>query len=113
VASKDPVRHRFYFVFSSETDYGLREGQNRMIIYECSDDAPPSRWTSSMEKLCTIHAQLEADYRNLEDYSGKNGCTLKRWNFELEMVPSGASSEFTVYYGGEKRGTQNVAIDFE
>lgn len=58
-------------------------------------------------------AQLEADYSNLEDYSGKNGCTLKRWNFELEMVPSGASSEFTVYYGGEKRGTQNVAIDFE
>ena len=78
----------------------------------CEDEIPPNRRTSSVEHLCDIDYQLDVPFEDPEDYPAKNGEKCKKLSYEIEMVPSGASVEFAVYFNGRKQGAQNAQIKF-
>ena len=82
-------------------------------IYECGDDIIPSRLVPSVRVVCNITVKLDGTFSSLPDYHTPNGRKSKQWLYEVEMVPSGASTEFAVYRGGKKLGSQHVAVDTE
>lgn len=112
MSRKSPVRHNWYEIFSSRGEFD--SANLRVSIYECDDDVAPSRIDTSVRKLCDISITPgDVEYYMLENYIGKNGRLLKRWSYELEMLPSGAATEFAVYYKGKKIGSQNIAVEFQ
>lgn len=82
-------------------------------IYQCEDDDPPTRRTSSVKKLCVVKSTLDVDYSSLEDYINMVGEKKKKLKYVIEMIPSGASNEFRVLYKGEKLGSHNVSTEFQ
>ena len=82
-------------------------------IYQCEDDDPPTRFTSSVKKLCVFRYTLDVAYYSLKDYININGEKMKKVDYDLEMIPSGASNEFRVFYKGEKLGSHNVSTEFQ
>ena len=82
-------------------------------IYQCEDDDPPTRLTKSVKKLCVFKYTLDVAYSSLKDYINKNGGKTKKLDYILEMIPSGASTEFRVLYEGEKLGSHNVSTEFQ
>ncbi|KAH8903396.1 actin-like ATPase domain-containing protein [Coniochaeta sp. PMI_546] len=112
VSRKSPVRHKWCQTFSSRGQF--YSASLSIPIYECDDDVAPSRKDASVRKLCDISITPgDVEYHKLEDCFGKNGRLLKRWFYDLEMLPSGAATEFAVYYKGKKIGSQNVAVEFQ
>jgi hypothetical protein len=55
---------------------------------------------------------MNVTFDQLEDYVPANGRKLKRFLYQVEMVPSGASNEFTVYREGKKLASQSVTVEF-
>jgi hypothetical protein len=84
------------------------------VIMQCDDDDPPSRRNTSVKDLCKIHVSLQGiSYDSLEDFKGENGQALKMFTYDVEMVPSGASTEFAVCYEGRKLGTGQADVSFK
>ena len=63
--------------------------------------------------LCISKFRLDVAYSSLKDYTNMNGEKIKKVDYKLEMIPSGASNEFRVFYEGEKLGSQNVSTEFQ
>ena len=82
-------------------------------IYQCEDDDPPTRITTSVKKLVVVKYMLDTPYSSLNDYVNTNGKKIKKLSYVIEMVPSGASTEFRVVYKGEQLGSHNVTIEFQ
>lgn len=82
-------------------------------IYQCEDDVPPTRVTTSVKKLCTFNYTLDVAYSSREDYINPNGKKIKKLSYVIEMIPSGASTEFRVLYKGEQLGSHNVTTEFQ
>jgi hypothetical protein len=57
--------------------------------------------------------KADVRYDELEDFVGESGNRLKKFAFHIEMVPSGASTEFAMYYKGERLASHSVSIEFE
>ena len=83
------------------------------VIYQCEDDDPPTRFTTSVKKLCVFKYTPDFPYSSLEDYINMEGKKIKRWYYVLEMIPSGASNEFRVLYKGRQLGSHNVSTEFQ
>ncbi|OQE47198.1 hypothetical protein PENCOP_c001G01352 [Penicillium coprophilum] len=106
-----PVRHDFYRSYKSEDEF---DDMITTIIMQCDDNDPPSRHNTSVKELCRIHVSLEGiSYSSLESYKGENGQALKKFSYDLEMVPSGASTEFAVWYQGRKLGSGQADVHFK
>lgn len=105
-----PKQEAFYHTYSKKEDFG---NFRTITIYQCQDDNPPSRLTTNVDKLCNIKFDFNVPYDMLQDFLGANGKTLKILNYEIEMIPSGASNLFSVFYQGEKLGSENARIDFQ
>ena len=82
-------------------------------IYECEDDDPPTRLTSSIKKLCVFKYKIDVAYSSLKDFTNMNGEKMKQLGYVLEMIPSGASNEFRILYKGENLGSHNVSTVFQ
>jgi hypothetical protein len=109
VSKKEPIRHSFCLTY--EEDFG---GYFSVSMCQCEDGVAPTRWTSNMKLSCQIKCKLDIPYSELEDFTSiSTGQKMKRMRFDVEMVPSGASVEFTVYIGGRKQGKQNANIQFQ
>ncbi|KOC12074.1 hypothetical protein AFLA70_48g004071 [Aspergillus flavus AF70] len=111
VFKAEPVRHEFYRTYADKTEFtdSLTE-----TILQCDDDKPPSRRNSSVKELCKIRInRRHVSFNSLEDYMGKNGQHLKKWVYDIEMVPSGASNEFAVIYQGKRLGSEKADIEFQ
>lgn len=106
----EPEKKFLYQTFASKEDFDLC---NEEPIYQCEDDDPPVRLTSSVKKLCMIKVNFAIDYDRLNDFTGQTGKRFKRLDYEMEMVPSGASNEFSIWYEGEKIASQNASIKFQ
>ncbi|KAF4627514.1 hypothetical protein G7Y89_g10639 [Cudoniella acicularis] len=108
VSTKDSIRHSFYRTYKK--DFG---GYFTVEMHQCEDIVAPTRVTPDMKVSTKIRCMLDIPFSNLEDFvSRTTGEIMKRMFFEVEMVPSGASVEFTVYIGGRKQGQQNANIQF-
>jgi hypothetical protein len=80
---------------------------------QCEDDPPPNRNNSSVKRLCTVRCKLDIPYSELTDFITVKGKRFKRLNYELEMIPSGATLEFAVYIDGRRQqGDNAVKISF-
>ncbi|KAJ6125279.1 hypothetical protein N7471_012596 [Penicillium samsonianum] len=111
VLKAEPVRHDYYTCYKDEDEFGECHETN---IYQCDDENPPSRRSSRVKKLCTIRINRQhISYNSLPDFVGDSGVRSKKWNFELEMVPSGASNEFIVHYQGRRLGSGKAEVDFQ
>ncbi|KAI2620987.1 actin-like ATPase domain-containing protein [Hypomontagnella submonticulosa] len=113
VPKLQPVQHSFYQLFSSEDAYYEASSEFKAKVKQCDDDTPPSRNTSKVKDLCTITVKLDVPYEALEDFYGAQGKMLKKLDYTVEMVPSGASIDFAVLYDGIKLGSQNARVEFE
>lgn len=110
VHKMEPKQEPFYYSYSKKQQF---ETLHEEKIYQCEDDNPPSRWTESVKELCTISYECDMSYKSLEDFIGANGKELKKFSFEVKMIPSGASNEFSVYSQGEKLGSGIARVDFQ
>ncbi|OLN95475.1 Heat shock 70 kDa protein 12B [Colletotrichum chlorophyti] len=108
VSKKDPVRHSFYNTYRE--DFG---GTFEVELYECEDQEAPTRRTPSVNFLCSIKCKLDIPYSKLPEFKTQDGVRAKRMDYEVEMVPSGASMEFVVYIEGRKQGVRNADVRFD
>ena len=83
-----------------------------MQLFQCEDAVPPTRKTSSVTKLGRINC-TDVPESSLESYQNLKGKNFSRVNFEVRMVPSGASVEFAVLVDGQILGAENAVIRFE
>lgn len=103
-------RETFYKLYKNEEDFKLFRTED---IYQCEDDEPPSRETASVNELCTVNYNLDILYDSLEDFTGANGKMLKKFTYGIEMIPSGASNVFSIFYKGKKLASKDAHIDFQ
>lgn len=83
-----------------------------MKIWQCGDDNPPSRASTSVKLYGTVKSTLDIPFSSLSDYTNRNGEKMKKMSYLVEMIPSGASLEFAVSIGGRRLGKSNVAVKF-
>jgi hypothetical protein len=108
VSKIKPVRMYWYRLFK-EWDF---DGMLSVILYQCEDGVPPSRKTSSVRKLGTLRCNLDVQYTDLPDFASKKGVMIKKLNYEVELIPSGASVEFVLYVDGRKQGSESTKIRY-
>ncbi|KAI0139600.1 actin-like ATPase domain-containing protein [Hypoxylon sp. NC0597] len=113
VPKLQPVQHAYYRLFRSEDHFEEAANRFEYEIRQCDDDVPPSRFNDRIKNLCTITLELDVPYESLEDFISAEGKMMKKFNFVVEMVPSGASIDFSILYQGIKLGSQNAKIEFE
>ncbi|KAI0865570.1 hypothetical protein F4860DRAFT_256850 [Xylaria cubensis] len=103
-----PVRRSFYnFVKKASFD-----GTMTICFYQCEDEVPPDRKTLSVDILGKLQCNLDVLYSELPDFESEIGESWKKLSYEIEMVPSGASVEFSVYIDGRKQGGKSVKFSF-
>lgn len=112
VSKMEPKKEKFSSYYSTKQEF---ESAQEMTIFQCEDDDPPSQRTDSdkVKELCNINYNFNIPYDSLENFTGASGKKLKRLVLEIEMMPSGASNEFSIIYQGNKLGSQNVHVDFQ
>jgi hypothetical protein len=81
-----------------------------MELFQCEDDVPPSRIEHSVKRFATIDCKTNKTLSMLRDYKNPSGETMKALDFEVRMVPSGASVEFGVFIDGKRVGKSDVHI---
>ncbi|KAI1873113.1 uncharacterized protein JN550_003366 [Neoarthrinium moseri] len=87
--------------------------QMQWYLRRCDDEAPPTRKIDNVRKLGEICCNLDVQFSDLPYHSKDEfGTVTKRLNFDIELVPSGASVEFVLYVNGRKQGSEYAKIDF-
>ncbi|MCJ1345236.1 hypothetical protein MMC31_003442 [Peltigera leucophlebia] len=109
VSKMKPIQEGFSELFSEKNFYASQVKK----IYQCEHDDPPSRRTASVTMLCSIKYIFDIPYNSLEDFTGANGKRLKKLSYKIEMIPSGASNEFSMLHRGKKLWSHNAGIDFQ
>ncbi|KAL8398619.1 hypothetical protein RB596_005953 [Gaeumannomyces avenae] len=108
VSGKGPVRRNFYRIFTEPADI-----ENLSVsLYECNDLKAPTRKHSSMGMLCVLDYKIDKPFDQLPNWTNHSGQSFKRFNFELELIPSGSSVELSLYYQGRKQGAKTFAVRF-
>ncbi len=110
VSKAQPKQKSFYQAYGKEKEFTKSHIDT---IYQCDEDVPPSRLTKAVKPLCSITCDLDIPYHALEDLDGANGRKLKMFCYEIEMIPSGASNEFSILYKDVKLASQDARIEFE
>lgn len=101
------MKNAYRFIY--QEDFG---GKFSVQMSQCGEKHTPERETASVQKLCRIDCKLDVPFSDLPTHTSESGKEYKSLDFELEMVPSGASVEFVVYVNGRKQGAQNAAVQF-
>ncbi|KAI8655978.1 hypothetical protein NCS55_01251700 [Fusarium keratoplasticum] len=109
VSTKDPVSHPFWNMYKTTNSF---DGTSQVTICQCHEDTPPTRENSTVERWATIKCSVNVPFRDLEDYRNKAGIRVKKLEFHVEMVPSGASIEFAVVVNGKKVGQSQFQTHF-
>ncbi|KAI0857724.1 actin-like ATPase domain-containing protein [Xylaria cubensis] len=110
VDKMNPVSRHWVKYYHSASDY---DHNISFTIYQCNDDDPPSRMIESVKPFCKASFKIEIPYKYLPDYTNESGRSFKKVDYDVEMVPSGASVEFMVLYKGQKIGSRSIDIKFE
>lgn len=113
VSKKDPIRKSYYRTYKTADEFEDDSETSTVSLLQCDEAEPPSRKTSNVKPLCTIEFQVDTPFWKLQDYTNPNGEVLKRLNYAVEMIPSGATLDFEVSINGKRQGTQNVSVSFQ
>ncbi|OBS23303.1 hypothetical protein FPOA_03852 [Fusarium poae] len=108
VQKNEPVRKSFWRTFEDESVYEEYLSESPEDIMQCDLERPPDQENHLITDFCAIKVDLKKDFEDLDDYDTPSGKRVKRMDFEIEMIPSGASVEFSVYYNGRKVGSSGM-----
>ncbi|KAB8272950.1 hypothetical protein BDV30DRAFT_116736 [Aspergillus minisclerotigenes] len=108
VSTTEPVKHGYYRLYKKDWN-----GHFSVFIYQCASSLPPPRRDKSVTQLCEIKCKLDVPYSSLDNFTSPKGKKMKKMSYDVVMVPSGASIEFTVSIDGRKLGAQHVAIEYQ
>ncbi|KAI3549532.1 hypothetical protein CSPX01_02183 [Colletotrichum filicis] len=108
VSQKEPVRFTYYEIYKEDVG-----GHFSVGICECDAAEVPDRRTFQVNDFCYIDCKLDAPFSSLPDIMTIDGTMAKKMTYVVEMIPSGASVEFTVYIDGRKQGSHNACVRFE
>lgn len=108
VSNIRPVRFHWYELLE-EKEF---TGTHWTDLYECEAEVPPTRYTSSVRKVGELSCNLTVKYSDLRDFKSKTGIMMKKLEYDIELVPSGASVEFIIYVGGIKQESKSAKIRF-
>ncbi|KAL2820154.1 hypothetical protein BDW59DRAFT_181521 [Aspergillus cavernicola] len=109
VAKAGPIRNDYYRTYTNKEDF--QTSSFNVTIYQNDSEHPPTRLTDSVTSYSTLEFNLEGfEYGSLEDHTGPDGRKCMEFNYTLEMVPSGASTELAIYVQGQKVGSELVSI---
>ncbi|KAK4210851.1 hypothetical protein QBC37DRAFT_428117 [Rhypophila decipiens] len=102
-----PVWHPFFQLLPMEWD-----GQWKSAMYQCEDENPPSRVTSTVKPLGNFSWSLKdrIAISSIPNYTTAQQTTMKRVDYEVGMVPTGSSVSFQVKVNGIRLGTKNVTM---
>lgn len=104
----NPVRHSFYQLYTDKFP-----GKFSTRLWECEDEEPPSRREPSVKDMCGFNCSLDISFADLSDFKSADGSNTRKLDYELEMIPSGATLDCVVYVGGKKMGAQNAVVRFD
>ncbi|KAF2814241.1 actin-like ATPase domain-containing protein [Mytilinidion resinicola] len=107
-SKKDPIRFSFYEAYERDP-----EGFSRLQLYQCKDEVPPSRRTSSVTELCQVSRSIDVPFSAFTTVINSCGESIKKISWEVEVVPSGAAVEFAFYIDGRKQQAQNALVHFQ
>ena len=81
-------------------------------MYQCEDEEPPSRFTTSVEYLCTLDCTLEncMPVSRIRNHTIPKGKKMKRLNYNMRMIPTGSSVTFDVEVNNTRLGMKNLDI---
>lgn len=85
----------------------------KLSLYNCEEPVAPMRKTDAVKSICTITFDSKIDKDEYFQHTNRLGKKYKQLDFEVEMVPQGASVEFGIYIGGRKLGAKNVNVRFQ
>jgi hypothetical protein len=105
VSKNDPVKHSWFDLYSQDPGSRLV-----VCIQQCENDVPPSRAGPTVTNSCTITCTTLTPFALLPDYINGAGEKIKKRDFDLVMIPSGASVDFAVYINGIKLGSSNISV---
>jgi hypothetical protein len=100
--------HNYHRVLGEDFD-----GKFHVHIQQCEADDPPSRKDSTVKTLCIIKCKLDVPLSELKTFKRSDGAMMKHLYYDVEMAPSGAAAECTVYIDGRKQGSKNASIKFQ
>ncbi|KAI8713422.1 hypothetical protein NCS52_01286900 [Fusarium sp. LHS14.1] len=109
VSTKAPVSHPWWLLYETDGGFG---GTFIVTISQCQEDTPPTRQNDSAKTWATIQCSIDTPFWGLEDHWNKAGVRVKKLEYHLEMVPSGASIEFAVVVNGKKMGKSQFQTRF-
>ncbi|EWG54156.1 hypothetical protein FVEG_17262 [Fusarium verticillioides 7600] len=108
VQKDKPLRKSFWWTFESRHEYEKFVHNAKEVILQCDHKKPPKMENYLVTKFCEIKISLAKSFEQLDDYDSPGGKRVKKIDFDIEMVPSGASVEFSVYEGDRKIGTSGM-----
>ncbi|EEU41915.1 uncharacterized protein NECHADRAFT_50859 [Fusarium vanettenii 77-13-4] len=109
VSTKEPVSHPWYVLYETDSNF---DGTFKVAISQCQEDMPPTRRNDSVKTWVTINCSIDTPFWGLKDHWNKAGIRVKRIDYHVEMVPSGASIEFAVVVDGKKVGKSQFQAHF-
>ncbi|KAL2670672.1 hypothetical protein Neosp_014461 [[Neocosmospora] mangrovei] len=109
VSTKAPVSREWLRLYETDSSF---DGTFEVAICQCQEDTPPTRQNDSVKTWATIECSIDTPFWGLEDHWNKAGVRVKKLEYHLEMVPSGASIEFTVVVNGKKVGKSQFQTRF-
>jgi hypothetical protein len=103
------VEHSWYELFETNWDGRFSES-----MYQCEDEVPPERMTSSVEWMCEIECTLEncMPVSRLKNHWTPDNKKMKCLYYNVRMIPSGRSVDFDVEVNKTRLGKKNVDIKF-
>jgi hypothetical protein len=108
VKKNEPLRRSFYRTFKDRSKYERFLSNPSEDVLQCDLERPPDKSNRLVTDFCQIKVDLKKSFEDLDDYDTPSGMRVKRIDFEIEMIPSGASVEFSVYYNGRKVGSSGM-----
>jgi hypothetical protein len=106
-----PVRHSWFKAYTEKDEF---DGNISLTFYQCDDENPPTRKVKETEDairpLGTLCCDLGVSLSDLPSHTGTHGKRYRKLSYEVELVPSGASVEFVLYFQGERKGSEKVKI---
>ncbi|KAI1733567.1 actin-like ATPase domain-containing protein [Xylaria scruposa] len=113
VSTDEPIRHEFYHTYLTEEEFD--DDDDLVVeILQCDDDSAPKTKNRNVQVLCEISWSHSSDitFDSLEYYWGENGNRLKKLVYDVVIIPSGASTQFSIYYMDVEVASHNFQITF-
>ncbi len=111
VETDRPIRKKLYRSRSMEADL---PSFLDFKIFQCESEHPPKYKNHHVTLHSTIVFQLgQFGSSAWEVYNASNGRRFKKITYTLEMVPSGASTQISVWVKGQRLGSKYISIQFD